>query len=102
MDKILSENLFLLEFLVDKVDLKPGAVPKEIADVAGETCVSFRFLDNDPLDVCEEDFNPSRNYANDTGIVRVYTEFDKVGIIVTSQKRDINVKIRTYIFFCQT
>lgn len=66
MDKILSENLFLLEFLVDRVNLNPGAVPCEIADVAGETCVSFKFLDNEPLDICEADFTPTRDYARDS------------------------------------
>lgn len=67
MDKIISENLFLLEFLVDKVNLTPGAVPREISDVAGETCVSFKFLDNDPLDICEADFTPQRDYNHDSG-----------------------------------
>lgn len=57
MDKILNENLFLLEFLVDEVNLHPGVIPCELEYAAGETCMSIQFLDNDPLDICEAEFN---------------------------------------------
>lgn len=58
MDKIVTENLFLLEFLVDSVTLDKKC---ECDAPPGETCVSFQFLDNAPLDVCEADFNPKRD-----------------------------------------
>ncbi|VEN40001.1 unnamed protein product [Callosobruchus maculatus] len=66
MEKIATENLFLLEFLVDKVDLEP----KCDCDAPGEICVSFQFLDNAPLDVCEADCNPQRNYKSDSEDVK--------------------------------
>lgn len=59
MEKIATENLFLLEFLVDNVSLSPEC---ECNAPPGETCVSFQFLDNAPMDVCEADFTPKRNY----------------------------------------
>nr|XP_023028347.1 uncharacterized protein LOC111516411 [Leptinotarsa decemlineata] len=59
MDKIATENLFLLEFLVDNVKLEPKC---ECDAPPGEKCVSFQFLDNAPLDVCEADFNPKNTY----------------------------------------
>ncbi|KAH1010904.1 hypothetical protein HUJ05_005139 [Dendroctonus ponderosae] len=58
MEKIVTENLFLLEFLVDNVQLGEKC---ECDAPPGETCVSFQFLDNAPLDVCEADFSPKRN-----------------------------------------
>ncbi|KAL1518273.1 hypothetical protein ABEB36_001918 [Hypothenemus hampei] len=58
MDKIVTENLFLLEFLVDNVDMEKKC---ECDIPPGETCVSFQFLDNAPLDVCEADFAPGQN-----------------------------------------
>ncbi|CAG9763279.1 unnamed protein product [Ceutorhynchus assimilis] len=58
MEKIATENLFLLEFLVDSVALDKKC---ECDAPPGETCVSFQFLDNVPLDVCEADFEPKRN-----------------------------------------
>ncbi|KAJ8952974.1 hypothetical protein NQ317_012139 [Molorchus minor] len=63
MDKIATENLFLLEFLVDKVELNQKC---QCDAPPSETCVSFQFLDNAPLDVCEADFTPKRNYREDT------------------------------------
>lgn len=51
MDKIATENLFLLEFLVDEVNLNPKC---DCAMGEGEKCVSFQFLDNAALDICEE------------------------------------------------
>lgn len=63
MDKIATENLFLLEFLVDNVTIENDA--KDSNQPPGETCVSFQFLDNAPLDVCEADFNPQRDYKKD-------------------------------------
>lgn len=63
MDKIATENLFLLEFLVDSVNLNKKC---QCDAPPGETCVSFQFLDNAPLDVCEADFTPSRNLRADT------------------------------------
>lgn len=56
MDKIVSENLFLLEFLVDKIKIDSCA--GGIACCTGEMCVSIRFLDNDSLDICEDNFAP--------------------------------------------
>ncbi|XP_030752833.1 uncharacterized protein LOC115879917 [Sitophilus oryzae] len=67
MEKIATENLFLLEFLVDSVTLDPKC---DCEAPPGETCVSFQFLDNAPLDVCEADFNPKRSIKNDRGSVK--------------------------------
>ncbi|XP_060520121.1 uncharacterized protein LOC132698197 [Cylas formicarius] len=67
MDNITTENLFLLEFLVDTVTLDPKC---ECDAPAGETCVSFQFLDNAPLDVCEADFVPKRRIRNGTDSVK--------------------------------
>ncbi|XP_050305122.1 uncharacterized protein LOC126742510 [Anthonomus grandis grandis] len=58
MEKIATENLFLLEFLVDTVNIDPKC---DCDAPPGETCVSFQFLDNAPLDVCEQDFCPKTN-----------------------------------------
>lgn len=66
MDKFATENLVLLEFLVDRVGLDSD-VTDNMCGMTGETCVSFQFLDNAPLYVCEEDFAPKRNYTKDTG-----------------------------------
>ncbi|KAF5301774.1 hypothetical protein FQR65_LT08757 [Abscondita terminalis] len=33
----------------------------EIGDTSGATCVSVQFLDNPPLDICEDDFSSSKN-----------------------------------------
>lgn len=71
MDKIATENLFLLEFLVDSLNLNKkcscDAPPNEM-------CVSFQFLDNAPLDICEADFCPNQNY---TGIESEYIKSGK-------------------------
>lgn len=56
MDKIATENLFLLEFLVDKIKIDSCA--GGIGCCTGEMCVSIQFLDNAPLDICEDDFAP--------------------------------------------
>lgn len=59
MDRIATENLFLLEFLVDRVALDPNCA----CDAPPcDTCISFQFLDNEPLNVCEEDFQPKTQY----------------------------------------
>lgn len=58
-----AENLFLLEFLVDSLELAPQC---ECASPPGETCVAFTFLDNAPLEICEEDFSPGMKYGQDT------------------------------------
>lgn len=65
MSKIPTENLFLLEFLVDSLNLNNCTLATA---PPGEKCVSFQFLDNGPLEVCEEDFDPKRKYGvdNDT------------------------------------
>ncbi|XP_044749725.1 uncharacterized protein LOC123310325 isoform X1 [Coccinella septempunctata] len=57
-----TENLFLLEFLVDSLELAPQC---ECASPPGETCVAFTFLDNAPLEICEEDFSPAMRYGQD-------------------------------------
>lgn len=57
-----TENLFLLEFLVDSLELAPQC---ECASPPGETCVAFTFLDNAPLEICEEDFSPAMKYGQD-------------------------------------
>lgn len=67
MDSIATENLFLLEFLVDDVDVKREC-DCELPE--GELCVSFQFLDNAPLDVCEGDFAPKRSYGNESGKIK--------------------------------
>ncbi|KAF2893375.1 hypothetical protein ILUMI_12769 [Ignelater luminosus] len=69
MDKIATENLFLLEFLVDKVQIDPS-LTRDVGDVMGDTCVSVQFLDNAPLDICEDDFTPKRQYSRDTSNVK--------------------------------
>lgn len=61
MDSLATENLFLLEFLVDNLKLEGGC---DCDKPPGETCVSFQFLDNDPLDVCENDFGPKAGKGN--------------------------------------
>lgn len=66
MEKFATENLVLLEFLVDRICLDPE-VTDNIGSMSGETCVSFQFLDNAPLQVCEEDFTPKKNYSKDNG-----------------------------------
>lgn len=65
IDKLSSENLFLLEFLVDSVDLKSKC---DCDTPPGDTCVEFQFLDNEPLNVCETDFLPNKHQAGDTDI----------------------------------
>lgn len=65
MDKIATDNLFLIEFLVDTVQLDPN-LTQDIGDVMGNTCVTVQFLDNTPLDICEDDFNPKREYKKET------------------------------------
>ncbi|KAK5642727.1 hypothetical protein RI129_008894 [Pyrocoelia pectoralis] len=69
MDKIVTENLFLLEFLVDNVHLDSSVV-RGVGDVPGDTCVSVQFLDNPPLDICEDDFAPRRRYSQDCSNVK--------------------------------
>lgn len=59
MDKFTSENLILLEFLVDQVTLDYH-VQQELKRMVAETCVCFQFLDNAQLCVCEEDFAPKK------------------------------------------
>lgn len=65
MEKIVTENLFLLEFLVDSVNLDPNCTT-EMGDVSDSTCVSVQFLDNGPLDICEDDFTPKRHYGKNS------------------------------------
>lgn len=60
MTQIGTENLFLLEFLVDDVSLDKKC---ECDAPPGQLCVSFQFLDNGPLEVCENDFSPMRKYG---------------------------------------
>ncbi|KAK4877241.1 hypothetical protein RN001_009747 [Aquatica leii] len=43
---------------------------RDIGDVAGDTCVSVQFLDNPPLDICEDDFTPKRKYSRDSNNVK--------------------------------
>lgn len=59
MEKFATENLILLEFLVDQINLD-FEIQQELASVMGETCVSFQFLDNAPLLVCEQDFSNNK------------------------------------------
>ncbi|KAF5284037.1 hypothetical protein FQR65_LT13619, partial [Abscondita terminalis] len=61
MDNIVTENFFLLEFLVDKVELYKEM--KRFCCPRNQTCVSIQFLDNSPLDICEKDFVPRRKYS---------------------------------------
>ncbi|GJQ88032.1 hypothetical protein Trydic_g12956 [Trypoxylus dichotomus] len=67
MEKFATENLILLEFLVDQINLD-FEIQQELASVMGETCVSFQFLDNAPLLVCEQDF--SNNKMNGCGNIK--------------------------------
>lgn len=60
--RALSENLFMFEFIVDKVQIYPRSLPREIADVEGETCVSVKLLNNEPLDICEADFRRQSDF----------------------------------------
>lgn len=60
MTQIGTENLFLLEFLVDEVNLEKKC---DCDSPQGQLCVSFQFLDNGPLEVCENDFSPMRKYG---------------------------------------
>ena len=65
MEKLATENLFLLEFLVDDVKMDGRC---DCDTPPGEHCVSFQFLDNDPLEVCEADFSPARKYGREENI----------------------------------
>lgn len=58
MESLATENLFLLEFLVDSVDLGCSC---DCDSPSGELCISFQFLDNIPLDVCENDFTSQQS-----------------------------------------
>ncbi|XP_064215052.1 uncharacterized protein LOC103313005 [Tribolium castaneum] len=62
MERLATENLFLLEFLVDDVKMEGKC---DCDTPPGEHCVSFQFLDNDALDVCEADFSPGRKYGKE-------------------------------------
>lgn len=65
MEKLATENLFLLEFLVDDVQMGGKC---DCDSPPGELCVSFQFLDNDALDVCEADFTPNNKYGQDSNV----------------------------------
>lgn len=67
MDKLSTENLFLLEFLVDDVKMDSRC---DCDTPPGEHCVSFQFLDNDALEVCEADFCPPRKYGKDESSIK--------------------------------
>jgi hypothetical protein len=60
MAKLTTENLFLLEFLVDEVNMEQKC---DCTSAGAEMCVSFQFLDNEALDVCEGDFNPDKKFG---------------------------------------
>ncbi|KAJ3664353.1 hypothetical protein Zmor_008530 [Zophobas morio] len=62
MSALSTENLFLLEFLVDDLKLNARC---DCMNPSG-VCVCFQFLDNDPLDVCEEDFNGGNKFGEES------------------------------------
>jgi len=51
-----SDNLFLMEIIVDKIHLD-YCIQKSYTQRPGNTCISFQFLQNDPFTICEEDFS---------------------------------------------
>lgn len=55
LTKLCSENLFLLEFLVQGFKIRAVSLPAELSSVEGETCVSATFLENGSLEICAED-----------------------------------------------
>lgn len=57
LTELCSENLFLLEFVVEFLKIKLKCLPTEIRSVEGVTCLSLTFLDNGPLEITEEEFN---------------------------------------------
>ncbi|RZC39290.1 DUF4497 domain containing protein [Asbolus verrucosus] len=59
MAKLSNENLFLMEFLVEdlQIDKCDCNMPP------GELCICFQFLDNTELDVCEHDFSPNKKFS---------------------------------------
>ncbi|RZC34437.1 DUF4497 domain containing protein, partial [Asbolus verrucosus] len=59
MAKLSNENLFLMEFLVEnlQIDKSDCNMPP------GELCICFHFLDNTELDVCEHDFSPNKKFS---------------------------------------
>ncbi|EEZ99975.1 hypothetical protein TcasGA2_TC002773 [Tribolium castaneum] len=59
MANLSTENLFLLEFLVEELNM----ITRCDCGAAGEVCVSFQFLDNEPLEVCEGDFNTEMKFG---------------------------------------
>lgn len=67
MAKIPSESIFLLEFLVDGLNLNKCALATA---PPGEKCVCFQFLDNKPIEVCEEDFTIVRKYGRDNESIK--------------------------------
>lgn len=52
------DNLFLLEFLVEKIEIYPKSLPPDLRKQKGGICLSLIFFQNEPLDICEEGFNP--------------------------------------------
>jgi len=55
MERMNTENLLLLEFLVDEVAFEER-IRDDLLLIHGETCVTFQFLDNIPLCVTENEF----------------------------------------------
>lgn len=61
--EIKKRLLFLLEFLVDTVTIDPSQVDEEVLEA--QTCMTFKFLNFPPLDICEKDFDPDKEHGID-------------------------------------
>ncbi|KAL0280161.1 UNVERIFIED_CONTAM: hypothetical protein PYX00_001536 [Menopon gallinae] len=58
-----KQRLFLVEFLIDTVTIDPTEFCEEVME--GQTCVTLRFLDFPPMNICEKDFDPNKEYGVD-------------------------------------
>lgn len=58
-----QQQLFLIEFLIDTVSIDPSCVEEEVLEA--QTCLTLRLLNFPPMDICEKDFDSSRELGAD-------------------------------------
>lgn len=58
-----QQQLFLIEFLIDTVTIDSSVVDREVLEA--QTCLTIRFLNFPPMDICEKDFNPEKEAGLD-------------------------------------
>lgn len=56
-----NENIYLLEFLIEDLVLNSKC---ECDKPPGQYCISFQFLNNEPIDMCEQDFDVNDKWNN--------------------------------------